>query len=158
MKIAIFILGIAFGLVYGDVVVENQNITLATTGEISSITILSPTSRMIISGPYVFNKAATTEKANLIITYDDCNPKSQSWKGDGKPTVAINLAPRQNLPNPLHFVLTLAPTRKVKDGTSTSIVRTQGSSASEIGKAQWKNGQVEFDLPGEPGLFGILNK
>lgn len=140
----------------GEVITENQNITVSPS--IGSCTVLAPNAKLVVSGPYSFSKAATTEKANLSITLDDGIPQPSSWKGGGKPLVVINLTPRQKLPQPLHFLLTVAPSRKIKETTIISVIKTQGETEEEITRTVWKSGQVEFDVPGEAALLGVFTK
>jgi hypothetical protein len=143
-------------LCFGGVITENQNITVSNS--VGSCTVLAPNARLVVSGPYSFSKAASAEKANLSITLDDGMPQLKSWKGNGKPLVVINLMPRQKLPQPLDIVLTVAPSRKIKENTIISVIKTQGETEEEVARTVWKGGQVEFQVPGEAALLGVFTK
>jgi hypothetical protein len=157
MRPILIILMMVATLALGEVITENQNITVSTNSG-SSCTVLAPNAKLTVSGPFTFSKAASAEKGNLSITLDDGMPQPTSWKGNGKPLVVINLAPRQKLPEPLHIVLTVSPSRKIKEGTVISVIKTQGETEEEIARTIWRSGQVVFDVPGEAALIGVFTK
>jgi len=150
----ILVMMVVFAL--GEVITENQNITISTGS--GSCTVLAPNAKLVISGPYAFSKAASAEKGNLTITLDDGIPQPKSWKGSGKPFVVFNLAPRQKLPQTLHILLTVSPSRKIKETTIISVIKTQGATEEEVARTVWKGGQVEFEVPGEAALLGVFVK
>jgi hypothetical protein len=156
MRPILIILMMVVVVALGEVITENQNITVSNSE--GTCTVLAPNAKLTVSGPFTFGKAASAEKGNLSITLDDGVPQLKSWKGSGKPLVTINLAPRQKLPQPLHIVLTLSPSRKVKETTIISVIKTQGETEEEITRTVWKGGQVEFDVPGEAALLGVFTK
>ena len=157
MRPILIVLMMVVVVALGEVITENQNITVNTNSG-SSCTVLAPNAKLTVSGPFTFGKAASAEKGNLSITLDDGMPQPTSWKGSGKPLVVINLAPRQKLPQPLHIVLTVSPSRKIKEGTVISVIKTQGETEEEIARTSWKSGQVVFDVPGEAALIGVFTK